>query len=144
MAESRLRELGFGYRAKFLVQTIAKLKEKGSEGYLDKLKGRTHWSSDKKCERLENLFLGVGRKVSQCVCLMSLKGYDCVPVDTHIHSIYLEHYAKKPPQQTKKKHSIKKPTLTKQTHKSIQHFFGSKFGALAGWTQSFLFTTRLT
>ena len=35
---------------------------------------------------------GVGAKVADCVCLMSLDKHDAVPVDTHVWQITAKHY----------------------------------------------------
>ena len=92
--ESELRGLGFGYRAKYVSKTAQMLSAKTDKDYLDRL--RTVCYS----EALEELvqFPGVGRKVADCVCLMSLDKHDVIPVDTHVWQIaardYLPHLAK--------------------------------------------------
>ena len=72
-----LRELGFGYRAPFIQRTAAMLVEEhpDPEGWLLELRG---WETEKAREELLR-FLGVGRKVADCVLLMSLDKVSLVP-----------------------------------------------------------------
>ena len=53
---------------------------------------------------------GVGAKVADCVCLMSLDKHDAVPVDTHVWQITAKHYM---PQLTRTK------SLTAKVYKQI-------------------------
>ena len=94
--ESTLRELGFGYRAKYLHQTAVMVTEEREPGWLDSLRnpesvgkgdagqlvegGREGYR--KAHEALLEL-QGVGPKVADCVCLMGLGWGEAVPVDTH-------------------------------------------------------------
>lgn len=97
--EAHLRQLGFGYRAKYLYQTAGLLQEHES-GWLDSLRnpesptlGRRMFpagemlSGGREGYRIahgELLALqGVGPKVADCVCLMGLGWGEAVPVDTH-------------------------------------------------------------
>jgi len=97
--EAYLRELGFGYRAKYLHRTAVMVAEK-EEGWLEGLRnpespllgqnarsagdmeegGRAGYR--KAHEELLPL-QGVGPKVADCVCLMGLGWGEAVPVDTH-------------------------------------------------------------
>jgi N-glycosylase/DNA lyase len=97
--EQHLRQLGFGYRAKYLHQTAIMVQEKES-GWLDKLRnpespllGQAAKSAgelkeggrDGYREAHEQLLTlqGVGPKVADCICLMGLGWGEAVPVDTH-------------------------------------------------------------
>lgn len=98
--EMHLRELGFGYRAKYLHQTALMISRDHGDGWLDSL--RNPESPIMGCKVLsagemlpggregyrtaheELLSLqGVGPKVADCVCLMGLGWGEAVPVDTH-------------------------------------------------------------
>lgn len=103
--ESRLRELGFGYRAKYIHQTaVAVARER--EGWLDSLRnpenpalGVNRAPGDEMTpegrqgyreahQKLLELH-GVGPKVADCVCLMGLGWGEAVPIDTHgMSSLY--------------------------------------------------------
>lgn len=98
--ESHLRELGFGYRAKYLHRTALMVAQEHGLGWLDSLRnpespilgakpsdagamlpgGREGYR--KAHESLLGL-QGVGPKVADCVCLMGLGWGEAVPVDTH-------------------------------------------------------------
>lgn len=98
--EAHLRQLGFGYRAKYLHQTAVMISQERENGWLDSLRnpespilgikpssagnmlpgGREGYRSAHE----ELLALqGVGPKVADCVCLMGLGWGEAVPVDTH-------------------------------------------------------------
>lgn len=97
--EAKLRELGFGYRAKYIAQTASMVHAKG----LDWLNGLRNPESpmlgqkpspagplveggrEGYREAHEQLLAlqGVGPKVADCVCLMGLGWGEAVPVDTH-------------------------------------------------------------
>ena len=98
--ESHLRQLGFGYRAKYLHQTAVMIAEERAPNWLNTLRnpespvlgmkpgpagkmnagGRAGYREAH--EQLLQL-QGVGPKVADCVCLMGLGWGEAVPVDTH-------------------------------------------------------------
>lgn len=98
--EAHLRQLGFGYRAKYLHQTAVMVSNEHDNGWLDSLRNpespvlgvkpldagemfpRGREGYRKAHEELLAL-QGVGPKVADCVCLMGLGWGDAVPVDTH-------------------------------------------------------------
>lgn len=97
--ESHLRELGFGYRAKYLYQT-AQMIAREEEGWLDSLRNPENPVLGKTSGDAGDMLLGgragyrnahqkllalhgVGPKVADCVCLMGLGWGEAVPVDTH-------------------------------------------------------------
>ena len=53
---------------------------------------------------------GVGAKVADCVCLMSLDKHEAVPVDTHLWQITIKHYIP---------HLAKMKSLTAKVYKQI-------------------------
>ena len=98
--EAHLRQLGFGYRAKYLHQTAVMVAEEHCAGWLDSLRnpespvlGVKHSDAGEMLSggregyrraHEELLALqGVGPKVADCVCLMGLGWGEAVPVDTH-------------------------------------------------------------
>jgi N-glycosylase/DNA lyase len=127
VTEEKLRQLGFGYRASYLVKTIQQLKQLGGESYLINLKKNP--SSDEKVAALQE-FYGVGKKVAELTCLQSLGGYDCIPVDVHILRVYNQKY----------NNGDEITNLSPNAYSRIKSFFQQRFGPLAGWCQSFLFT----
>ena len=98
--ETHLRQLGFGYRAKYLHQTALMVAKEHEGSWLDSLRnpespilGRKASNAGEMLPRgregyrrahEELLALqGVGPKVADCVCLMGLGWGEAVPVDTH-------------------------------------------------------------
>lgn len=69
----KLRELGFGYRAEFIQKTASMLIEEHltDEGVYDYLHGLKKLSTEDARTELLKL-MGVGRKVADCVLLMSI------------------------------------------------------------------------
>ncbi|KAK8205519.1 8-oxoguanine glycosylase ogg1 [Zalaria obscura] len=165
--EQKLRELGFGYRAKYLYQTACMVSEK-EEGWLNALRNPespilgidAKPAGDWKQEGREGYraahealleLQGVGPKVADCVCLMGLGWGEAVPVDTHGKSNRREtdvgkltcfevwQIAVKDYKFGKGKHS----SLTKATYDAIGNKFRSLWGKEAGWAHSVLFTADL-
>ena len=98
--ESQLRQLGFGYRAKYLHQTAVMISKGHEPGWLDGLRNPESPILGRKVFEAGELFpggrdgyrkahgellslQGVGPKVADCVCLMGLGWGEAVPVDTH-------------------------------------------------------------
>lgn len=148
--EAKLRELGFGYRARYLYQTACMVVEK-EEGWLDGLrnpeapilgveaKDGGEWKAEGRDgyraahEALITL-QGVGPKVADCGCLMGLGWGEAVPVDTHVWQIAQKDY-----KFGRGKHS----SLTKATYDAVGDKFRSLWGKEAGWAHSVLFTADL-
>lgn len=150
--EAHLRELGFGYRAKYIQKTAAMVagKENGLE-WLDNLcnpespafgkdlgdagelveGGREGY---RKAHEELLAMQGVGPKVSDCVCLFGLGWSESVPVDTHVWQIAQRDY-----KFGKGKHS----SLTAATYTAIANHFRKLWGKEAGWAHSVLFTADL-
>lgn len=160
--EQTLRNLGFGYRAKYIATTARLVSEKEDPNWLDSLRNPaspSYLNSNIKSPLLsgeeedngydvdpggrpgyraahESLLTlqGVGPKVADCVCLMGLGWGEAVPVDTHVWQIAQRDY-----KFGKGKHA----SLTKVTYDAIGAKFRSLWGREAGWAQSILFTANL-
>jgi len=127
--EARLRELGFGYRAKYIQQSAARLISLGGATWLLSLRDKPLLEARAELMQLA----GVGPKVADCILLMSLDQPGSVPVDTHMLNIakrYLPHLA------TQK-------TITGKVHKEVGEHFRSLLGPWAGWAHSVLFSADL-
>ena len=98
--EAHLRQLGFGYRAKYIHQTAVIVSQEREPGWLDELRNPecpklggkvssagTMQPAGREGYRKAHAELlalqGVGPKVADCVCLMGLGWDEAVPVDTH-------------------------------------------------------------
>ncbi|MBU5480807.1 DNA-3-methyladenine glycosylase family protein [Blautia sp. MSJ-19] len=85
--ETELRELGMGYRARYIVDTTRSILE--GDVSLEKLYQMKYYrNARKELMRLS----GVGEKVADCICLFALHHMDAFPVDTHIRQVLDEHY----------------------------------------------------
>lgn len=149
--ESHLRDLGFGYRAKYISRTAQMIVDDHEDGWLDSIRNPESPAFGQKAalagemkpegrdgyrEAHEQLLAlqGVGPKVADCVCLMGLGWGEAVPVDTHVWQIAQRDY-----KFGKGKHS----SLTKATYDAVANHFRKLWGKEAGWAHSVLFTADL-
>lgn len=86
--EGTLRELGFGYRAKYVTNAAKYILDNHGSDWLDSLR----LVSYKEAWSLLQKVPGVGPKVADCVCLMSLDKPEAVPIDTHILQLATREY----------------------------------------------------
>lgn len=149
-SEDKLRTLGFGYRAKYIIGTAAKMasdKQNLSETeYLSNLKDHLTY------EQIREQFMsypGVGPKVADCACLMGMKMDDVVPVDVHIARIAQRDYRFTPNKASLKELQEKYKDLP-ITRKKINYeldliriMFKEKWGEYAGWAQCVLFAQEM-
>lgn len=129
--EMRLRDLGFGYRARFLQQSSQMIINSHDPNWLQSLRSTPYLQARDALRTLP----GVGLKVADCVCLMSLDKFEALPVDTHVWQIAKRDYNFA--QGTSQK------TLTDRVYKEIGDFYRKLWGPYAGWAQSVLFCADL-
>uniref|UniRef100_A0A1I8FNN5 DNA-(apurinic or apyrimidinic site) lyase n=1 Tax=Macrostomum lignano TaxID=282301 RepID=A0A1I8FNN5_9PLAT len=103
----------------------------GRADWLHSLRGSAQPDEIRRC--LTKEFTGVGRKVADCVCLMSLGPAAPVPVDVHVMRIARSLYGL--PASTK--------SLTESAYQSISDFFPSLWQPHAGWAHTVLFAADL-
>ncbi|KAI0780697.1 DNA glycosylase [Trametes elegans] len=140
---AKLRALGFGYRADFIQKTAAMLVE--THGFTQNLNSRMEpseeWlmtlralsTAEARTELLK--FRGVGRKVADCVLLMSLDKRGVIPVDTHVHQIAVKHYDLRSAPKT--------ANLNPKLYDEVSNKLSAVWGEYAGWAHSVLFTSDL-
>ncbi|KAM8863078.1 N-glycosylase/DNA lyase isoform 1-T2 [Spinachia spinachia] len=130
--EARLRDLGFGYRARFLQQSAAQIlaPDRGPRW----LEGLRTTAYPQALDALRAL-TGVGPKVANCVCLMSLDKAEAVPVDTHMWQIAQRDYGYA-------RRKVQK-SITDKLHRDVGDFFRTLWGPRAGWAQSVVFCADL-
>lgn len=149
--EAHLREVGFGYRAKYIAQTARNISQDRPAGWLDSLRNPSSiaWGAGTPADfkageelptykRAHEQLLelsGVGPKVADCVCLMGLGWGEAVPVDTHVWQIAMRDY--------KFGGKSKNKTLTKAMYDAVGDHFRGLWGSQAGWAHSVLFTADL-
>ncbi|XP_045771154.1 N-glycosylase/DNA lyase [Maniola jurtina] len=128
--ESELRQLGFGYRAKFIQRSAAQIVEWEGEKWFTSLQDMKY-----KEARLELMKLcGIGPKVADCICLMSLNHLEALPVDTHVYQIAAQNYLP---------HLRGRKTVTDKMYTEIGDHFRNLYGDLAGWAHTVLFCADL-
>ncbi|MBN3311833.1 OGG1 lyase, partial [Atractosteus spatula] len=129
--ESTLRELGFGYRARFVQQSAKHILDTGGPDWLESLRDVPYLEAQSALRTLP----GVGLKVADCVCLMSLDKPGAVPIDTHVWQIARRDYL---PDLGSGHRS-----LTDRVYRDIGDFFRQLWGPYAGWAHSVLFCADL-
>ncbi|XP_054464834.1 N-glycosylase/DNA lyase-like [Anoplopoma fimbria] len=126
--EARLKDLGFGYRARFIQQSAAKILD---TQWFEGLRSIPYLQARDALRALP----GVGPKVANCVCLMSLDKTEAVPIDTHVWQIAKRDYSDAPGNGQK--------SITEKLHRDLGDFFRNLWGSHAGWAQAVLFCAEL-
>ena len=108
--------LGCGYRAPYLVDTIYRLNNSTI---------RKQLKETDDTNKLRQILLGlkgVGPKVADCILLFGLNRFDVFPVDTWIDKVYREDFGGR-----------------ETNRKKVAQFFVDMFGADSGYCQQYLF-----
>jgi len=117
-SEAELRDLGLGYRARYVRDSAAMVAD--GEADPGEVRGREYESARESLTR----FVGVGEKVGDCVLLFSLGYLQAVPLDTWIRTAIAEHY----------------PDCDRgsyvETSRAIRERFGGEY---AGYAQTYVF-----
>ncbi|CAL8112926.1 unnamed protein product [Orchesella dallaii] len=127
--EKKLREEKFGYRAGYIAKTAATIVDNGGVKWLENLRNVGYEEARKQLQTLS----GIGRKVADCICLMSLGYSQVIPIDTHMHQIAKQYLP----------HLSKLKTLTDKSYSEIADYFQTLHGEYAGWAHSVLFASTL-
>jgi N-glycosylase/DNA lyase len=131
--ESILRKEGFGYRAGYISKSARKLLSLGGEKWLSELQKKNGTTYEHARESLKSL-PGVGPKVADCICLMSLGHLEAIPVDTHIFQVARTNYIP---------HLSKRNTVTPKMNEMISSYLRDLWGPLAGWAQAIVFSMKI-
>ncbi|KAL6515519.1 8-oxoguanine glycosylase ogg1 [Orobanche hederae] len=131
VSEAELREAGFGYRAKYIVDTMAALQSKPGGG-VEWLFSLRKLDLQDAIDGLSTL-PGVGPKVAACIALFSLDQHHAVPVDTHVWQIATRYLIPE----------LAGTRLTPKICNRVADAFMSKYGKYAGWAQTLLFISEL-
>ncbi|KAF8947596.1 8-oxoguanine glycosylase ogg1 [Haplosporangium gracile] len=131
--EENLRSLGFGYRAKYIATTAKMIQEmEDGEAWLHGLRKLPYEDAHAALLTLQ----GVGPKVADCVCLMSLDKHETIPVDTHVWQIAMRDYRFRFEGKVPK-------AISPAIYKAVGKHFVDLFGGYAGWAHSVLFAADL-
>ncbi|KAL3233533.1 N-glycosylase/DNA lyase [Nakaseomyces bracarensis] len=147
--ESTLRDLGFGYRAKYIIETAKKFvqakQEVGVDNDTDFLQKIAKEKDYLEVREFLMGFCGVGPKVADCACLMGLKMDEVVPIDVHVGRIAKRDYsisASKKELQAIKSRYDQLPITKKKINLELDFIrlkFVELWGTHAGWAQGLLF-----
>jgi N-glycosylase/DNA lyase len=80
--------MGFGYRARYVKESVEEVGRRGGEAWLSLLRKLPYCEAWAKLCQLP----GVGAKVADCVCLMGLGHLEAVPVDVHVRRLAQRDY----------------------------------------------------
>ncbi|EOQ99457.1 N-glycosylase/DNA lyase [Wallemia ichthyophaga EXF-994] len=145
--EDDLRQLGFGYRAKYVHHVALTLldEHKTDQGVFDYLCQLRKDPYDVVIPQLTRL-MGVGPKVADCVALMSLDQFDSIPVDTHVWQIAIRDYNFLESSYVKlcKGRKVTQSTpMNPSIYAAVGKMFRDLWGPYAGWAHTVLFAADL-
>eukprot|EP00904_Undaria_pinnatifida_P007206 jgi/Undpi1/3615/HiC_scaffold_16.g06986.m1 len=128
--EGHLRAMGFGYRAKYIVQSAKLMQMRGGADWALSMRSK---GRDAVRDQLMTLS-GVGPKVADCVALFSLDQTSAIPVDVHVWRIACRDYDPS---------LVECKSLTPTVYARVGDLFRDRFGQRAGWAHSLLFAAEL-
>ena len=117
-SEADLRELSLGYRAPYVERTAEMVAD--GEAHPEEARDLAYEAARESLTR----FVGVGRKVADCVLLFSLGHLRAVPLDTWIRTAIEEHYP-----------DCERGSY-EETSRAIRERFGGEY---AGYAQTYVF-----
>lgn len=124
--EERLRALGFGYRAAY-IRAAAKYLQDTDDCSVFDLRNLSYEDAREWLMRIP----GIGPKVADCICLMSLNMQQVVPIDTHIWKVATSKYK-----------FVRPGTPTPKNCRLLGQSFKEIFGDKAGWAHLVLFALQ--
>nr|CAD7579936.1 unnamed protein product [Timema californicum] len=77
---------------------------------------------------------GIGAKVADCICLMSLGHLDAIPVDTHIYQVASQRYLP---------HLKNYKSVTNKVYNEIGEYFRDLYEKYAGWAHTVAFVSNM-
>eukprot|EP00978_Attheya_sp_CCMP212_P016045 scaffold41710_cov55-Attheya_sp.AAC.3 len=135
VTEQDLRDMGWGYRAKYVMQTKQLLQTLGGLEYLMRLREE---SSHAKVQDELIQFVGIGRKVADCISLFSLDQTNAIPVDVHVWNMARRDFGP-----TISNQLCQAKSLTPTLYKMVGDLFRARYPTHAGWAHSLLFVAEL-
>ncbi|KAL6046735.1 8-oxoguanine glycosylase ogg1 [Balamuthia mandrillaris] len=137
VSESRLRELGFGYRARYIPAAAKQILANNSSEGRDWLASlRSKEVTREEAQKSLTSLMGIGRKVADCIALCSLDKQDAIPVDTHVWQIAQRFM--------RKLQGKGKGSLNETMYRRVGDFFRATFRDNTGWAHTLLFAAELS
>ncbi|MFW5900602.1 MAG: DNA-3-methyladenine glycosylase family protein [Halodesulfurarchaeum sp.] len=118
VSETAFRDLGLGYRAPYVKQTAALLRDDGVD--LDSVAAHPYEQARSEL----TAFVGVGPKVADCVLLFAMDFEEPVPLDTWIQTAIEEYF----------------PDADRGSYEATSRAIRDRFGPRPGYTQTYVFT----
>jgi len=118
--EEKLRALNFGYRAKFIHQAAVYLNKTHPEKCVEWLHSLRNENYNHVAQELIKV-PGIGKKVADCICLMSMDKLEAIPVDTHVLSLARNLYDFVPNEMSKQK--AKSNSMSDKNYRFIGNFY---------------------
>jgi N-glycosylase/DNA lyase len=138
VGEAPLREIGLGYRARYVAATARLLARE--HDLLTSLRGRPYAEALAGISRLP----GVGRKVADCILLFSLDQPGACPVDVWVRRVFHELYARELSAYLPDALERAEQPLSTREHQALVRFASDRWGENAGYAQQYLFHARRT
>lgn len=114
--EEELRDLGTGYRAKYIVETMDILQNEFDHDEMDEM------NYEEAREYMKKLY-GVGNKVADCVLLFSKGFHEAYPIDTWADKALKKNY----------------PELHSEDYEQVSRNMREHFGDYSGYAQEYIF-----
>lgn len=129
IGEQRLRDLGFGYRAKTIPLVAQAIVHAGGEKWFIEAASTPYEELTSELMALP----GIGPKLADCIALYAFDKTEAVPIDTHLWQAATRTYFPE----------WRGQNLTDQRRKHVGGFMRDRFGTLAGLAQQLLFYSNL-
>lgn len=115
--ESEFRDIGYGYTARYMTDSLSQVKSNGGEEWLRSLIGRSKLQIQNDLTSLN----GVGRKIADCIALLSLERLESIPIDRNVCELYQAETG-----------DLQATCSNKERYDTVQAYFADQFRGTSG------------